>query len=484
MSAISVMGLTVIGLATLAAAAFLLSILVRIANSVILDIKKSWASYYFNRESAKAELSMRVQHILPDQHGFMGALVFPDGSMIHLDERFTLEVDHRIARQLLPINEQLLGMRRLLAALPDHVSQSTIDKVIAAEPMIEIHHSLPEMLPLQAMLSGQPSIQRVPLGQILDESGQVRTISAPLQQLVHLLIAGQNGAGKSVAIQSYAYYLWSTGQVDLAFIDPKRVTFTRFRDCGLMWPIATQENMIVALLQVFIQEMNRRLALMEQHKGVDDIWKYNNLVEVEDQLRPMVLFIDELPDVMALNGVEDRIGEIVRTGRKAGTWLWCAGTSFRAVDFPVRYRDQFHLRACLYADVHTGQTTVGSRDTAHLKTQGRALAQLPLLLAKNQSLNPLVEMQLPLIPEGDPMWDKLEQVNRPVQNEIEGEVIEIEPDIGLSEKIVTAWNGLPEGKRNITATARIVWPDKIEGSAGGYYFNTVKAALRTQNLIE
>lgn len=476
---------TIIISGAVALVVLLLSVVVKILNNLVLAVAQGWGNYTLNKRAAESQIIQQVTHIPPDEHGLLGAIVRADGALVNLDEQVILLIDEQIAKQIIPVNEQLLGMRRMLAALPDHVAQPMVDKIINDIPVVI--NPLPDRLPLSTLITEPPSIDHVPLGQWVSPSG-LMTVTAPLHQLVHLMVAGETGSGKSSAIQSWAYYLWATKQVDLGLIDLGRVTFTRFRDAGLMWPIGTTPGAAVALLREFVKEMMRRLALMEQHKGAENITQYNQIPGAE-QLKPIVVFVDELPDLMDVAGAEAEIGQIVRTGRKAGTWLWFAGTNFHASTFPTRYRSNVLYKACMHSDEMTGKVIVNTRDVVSLAAQGRALVQLPFVLATKQGLpttkGPL-EFQLPMIPDNDPLWDRLD-CNLPARHRI----VEVQVDDGyknrtqaVAAQIVQTWKDLPEEERSVTAIARVVWPGKIKGSAGGSYYHQVVDALAGAGLTK
>ena len=267
-------------------------------HRLMLTIAQGWANYDLNKRMAESQIVQRVTHIPPDEHGLLGAIVRADGALVNLDEQVILLVVERIATQIRPINEQVLGIRRTLAAMPDHVAQPMVDKIIDRTPVIA--SPLPDRLPLSSLITEPPTINAVPLGQWASPDGMV-TVCAPLAQLIHLMVAGQTGSGKSSAVQSWAYYLWATKQVDLGLIDLGRVTFSRFRDAGLMWPIGTTPGLALALLRQFRAEMFRRLELMESHKGVETIFEYNQVPGVEPIHR--VVFVDRIIQILTTEEV-------------------------------------------------------------------------------------------------------------------------------------------------------------------------------------
>lgn len=147
---------------------------------------------------------------------------------------------------------------------------------------------------------------------------------ATIDTMPHLLVAGQTGSGKSVMVNSIIVSLLYHNNPDdlrLIMIDPKRVELTQYNDIPhLLTPVITDPSKTVNALRWTINEMDRRLRLLEKH-GKKDIVSFN---AVAKQRLPYIVFIiDELADLMMLAGkeVEPGIVRIAQMARAVGIHL-------------------------------------------------------------------------------------------------------------------------------------------------------------------
>ena len=141
----------------------------------------------------------------------------------------------------------------------------------------------------------------------------------------HLLIAGQTGSGKSVAVNTLISTLISKkseNEVKFIMIDPKMVELMPYNDIPhLLVPVIIDPQQAAIALKWAVNEMeNRYRKLMEN--GVRNIKKYNNLSYVE-KMPYIVIIIDELADLMmvAAGSVEESIARIAQKARAVGIHL-------------------------------------------------------------------------------------------------------------------------------------------------------------------
>ncbi|MBU6310810.1 DNA translocase FtsK [Patescibacteria group bacterium] len=133
-----------------------------------------------------------------------------------------------------------------------------------------------------------------------------------LAKMPHLLVAGATGSGKSVTIHTMiSSLLFRNGPGTLRFImiDPKRVELTLYNGIPhLLTPVITDPKKAILALKWAGKEMERRYNLLETH-SVRDIGSYHENVvatwkpgdgdsEAPDQMPYIVIFIDELADIM------------------------------------------------------------------------------------------------------------------------------------------------------------------------------------------
>lgn len=191
---------------------------------------------------------------------------------------------------------------------------------------IEIPNRSLEIVSLKSMLESGPmekakSKLAVPLG--LDVSGN--TIVADLSRMPHILIAGTTGSGKSVMISSVItsiLFRASPSEVKMILIDPKRVELTGYNAIPhLLTPVVVELEQAVSALKWAMKEMDRRYVKF-QDSGVKNIDTYNELAGFQ-ALPYIVIFIDELADLMTLAAVEveDSIARLAQMARATGIHL-------------------------------------------------------------------------------------------------------------------------------------------------------------------
>ena len=149
-----------------------------------------------------------------------------------------------------------------------------------------------------------------------------------IAKLLHMLIAGTTGSGKSVCMNSIIIsllYKASPEDVKLIMIDPKMVELGIYNAIPhLLIPVVTDPKKAAGSLQGAVTEMTRRNKSMSD-AGVRDLESYNTIMEAEEgqKLPQVVVIIDELADLMivAAKEVEESICRIAQMGRAAGIHL-------------------------------------------------------------------------------------------------------------------------------------------------------------------
>jgi DNA segregation ATPase FtsK/SpoIIIE, S-DNA-T family len=191
---------------------------------------------------------------------------------------------------------------------------------------IEVPNRSLELVSLKTMLSSSQmqkakSKLAVPLG--LDVSGA--PLIADLSKMPHVLIAGTTGSGKSVLINAWISSLLfraSPSEVKFIMIDPKRVELTGYNNIPhLLVPVVVEAAQSVSALKWALKEMDRRYIKFAE-SGVKNIDSYNELAGFQ-ALPYIVIFIDELADLMALAPVEveDSIARLAQMARATGIHL-------------------------------------------------------------------------------------------------------------------------------------------------------------------
>jgi DNA segregation ATPase FtsK/SpoIIIE, S-DNA-T family len=163
---------------------------------------------------------------------------------------------------------------------------------------------------------------------------------ADLAKMPHLLIAGQTGAGKSVAVNAMIIsilYKASPEDVKFIMVDPKRLELGLYEDIPhLLTPVVTEPKRASNALKWAVNEMENRYKLLAT-VGVRNIEQYNALMkkpktlelfpeENGEERKPLpfiVIVIDELADLMmvASKDVENSIMRLAQMARAVGIHL-------------------------------------------------------------------------------------------------------------------------------------------------------------------
>ena len=108
------------------------------------------------------------------------------------------------------------------------------------------------------------------------------SIVADLASMPHLLIGGTTGSGKSVAINTIIMSLLmrtTPDEVRMIMIDPKRVELTLYNGIPHLYvPVVTDAGQAASALAWCVAEMDRRLKLFEKH-AAKNIRQFNTRVE-------------------------------------------------------------------------------------------------------------------------------------------------------------------------------------------------------------
>jgi len=219
-----------------------------------------------------------------------------------------------------------------------------------------------------------------------------RIVTADLNTMPHLLIAGSTGSGKSVAINAFIMsilYKATPDQVRLILVDPKRLELGNYEGVPhLHTPIITEPKLASNALRNAVREMERRLKVLAE-KGVRNIDQYNRLFDSDtpslfeegSEARPLpfiVIIIDELADLMMLDGqnVEASITRLAQMARAVGIHLILATqrpsvdviTGLIKANFPARmsFRVATKIDSRTILDANGAEALLGRGDMLYL----------------------------------------------------------------------------------------------------------------------
>lgn len=154
------------------------------------------------------------------------------------------------------------------------------------------------------------------------------TIIKSLPKMVHMLVAGSTGSGKSVFLHSIIVslmYKCSPSQLRFIMIDPKRVEFNVYSGMPhMMLPNAVSNcDKAINALGWAVKEMERRFDSF-QTLSMQNIEDYNHCDAVKSGEYPkipyIVIIIDELNELMMTGkkDVEEKITRLSQLGRASG----------------------------------------------------------------------------------------------------------------------------------------------------------------------
>ena len=199
---------------------------------------------------------------------------------------------------------------------------------------IEAPNKERQFVQLGCMLSGDTFVNAKPSSLMFAMGKDVanRKVYGDISKMIHMLVAGASGSGKSVflgALIISLIYKYSPEELRLILIDPKKTEFVLYNDLPhlMINEIITDVNKAVQSLNWAIEEMNRRYALFEQMsragKYVVNLDQYNAQVAKHEKLPKIVIIIDELADLMlaAKKEMEERIQNLTQKARAAGIHL-------------------------------------------------------------------------------------------------------------------------------------------------------------------
>jgi len=185
------------------------------------------------------------------------------------------------------------------------------------------------LLPLLEDLRGVPPVTAV-LG--LGDDGVPTLVRLPSPEVAHVLVAGTTGSGKTALLRTMAISLAlqqpQPGRLALLLVDPKGRAFDDLVGLAhLARPVIVEVDEAIEALGSLVRLMERR-----DQRGESE--------------PPVVLFVDELTDLMMVGGqeAEERLTRLLQRGREAGVHVVAAtqkptaaviGTLIKA-NFPVR----------------------------------------------------------------------------------------------------------------------------------------------------
>jgi len=214
-----------------------------------------------------------------------------------------------------------------------------------------------------------------------DVSGSV--VTADLDKMPHVLIAGATNSGKSVCIHSLLtslLYRNSPALLRLVLVDPKRVELTAYNGIPHLWgePVIVDTHKTLNALKWALREMDQRYKLLEE-AGSRNLLSYN--ISHPANAQPfIVIVIDELADLMAKHAreVEGPVVRLSQLARAVGIHLVLATqrpsvnviTGLIKANVPTRiaFKVASQVDSRTILDIAGAEKLVGTGDMLYLAT--------------------------------------------------------------------------------------------------------------------
>jgi DNA segregation ATPase FtsK/SpoIIIE, S-DNA-T family len=193
---------------------------------------------------------------------------------------------------------------------------------------VEVPNSSPDWVSLGDIYGEFPT-SATPLSMWLGKDITGKSVLADLTRLVHVLIAGTTGSGKSACINSIVTSILlraTPDEVRFILIDPKKVELSHFDGVPhLLAPVVTNIKNAGNVLANIVREMERRYEFMLRTDNAQNLRELNRKLARtgEKPLPYIVVVMDELADLMmvAPAEVEHAVIRLGQLGRAVGIHL-------------------------------------------------------------------------------------------------------------------------------------------------------------------
>ena len=233
-------------------------------------------------------------------------------------------------------------------------------------------------------------------------------ISANLEAMPHLLIAGTTGSGKSVCVNSIlSSFLLNNTPDDLriVLVDPKRVELTGYNGIPhLLAPVVVDMERVIGALQWMTREMDKRYHDFAK-LGARNITDYNARMKLQGgtKLPFLLIVIDELADLMMIapDETERTITRLAQLARATGIHMILATqrpsvdvvTGLIKANFPARvaFAVASGVDSRVILDQPGAERLLGRGDMLYQAPDAASPARLQGVFVSDQEIQKLVE---------------------------------------------------------------------------------------------
>jgi S-DNA-T family DNA segregation ATPase FtsK/SpoIIIE len=295
----------------------------------------------------------------------------------------------------------------------------------------------------EMVVSGAFNKSKSPLTVCLGKDIVGHPIVAQLDKMLHLLIAGATGSGKSVALNTMIcsfLFKASPEQVKMIMVDPKRIELSTYDGIPhLITPVVTDVIKATNALFWAVKEMENRYELLAEKK-TRNIDQYNLKIEKElksppqdgetppEKLPYIVVIIDELADLMmvASRDVEVALTRLAQMARAAGIHLILATqrpsvdvlTGIIKANFPTRLSFQVSSKtdSRTIIDSNGAESLLGMGDMLFLPPGTARLQRIHGAYISESEISKIIDF---LKGQSSPVYDA--EVTAPQKSEAESD---------------------------------------------------------------
>ncbi len=296
---------------------------------------------------------------------------------------------------------------------------------------IEVPNTDGSVVRLRSLLeSSEFKAMHSPLALALGKNVSGEPVVADLSKMPHLLIAGTTNSGKSICLAALICCLVMNNtphDLKLVMLDPKMVELVRFNGIPhLIGTVETEIERMLAVLRWALAEMDNRYRLMAEAK-VRNLESYNRkmLQKKQDTLPRIVIFIDELADLMmsAPDQTEHSLIRLAQMARATGIHMIVATqrpstdivTGLIKANFPARiaFAVASGVDSRVILDANGAEDLLGKGDMLFLDPSRSGLQRAQGTLISDSEIDKLIFH-----------WQKISHGSLPTEAPWEGMVTE------------------------------------------------------------
>lgn len=327
-------------------------------------------------EAERQKMRLESVRVLPaDERGRQG-IAFDGQIYRNLD---TMAVFDQIRiRYFDPLMEQVNAMQKTLLALQG-ANGPAAKQMLEAQAPAAGGLIWPQRVDLASLFKDRrPSIDDLVIGvrPVANGSG-LESVSLSLHELMHTLVVGASGWGKSTWLRSLLWQIARAPEpIEVVAVDAYGSEFNILRDWNrLRWPVARSSSDAKAVLAAVSGEIETRKKLFEDNAPLaTKLPEYNRATGAG--LPPWLVVIDEGTALLNQPGIGEPLRAAVQTARQYGVYILVAGQNAKHSVLDTQTRDNFSSRLCCRTSPTSSRVVLDDKAANELTVKGRMIAQL------------------------------------------------------------------------------------------------------------